>query len=59
MHDLKTIKAREEQQVFKAREEGKIDKERAIKALIDLGNDPLKAERAIIGANIRREIPLW
>ena len=59
MRDLQSIKAREEAQVFRAREAGRISKEQAIKALIDLGNDPLKAERAVIGANIRRTVDLW
>lgn len=49
MRDLRTIKAQEERQVFRALSEGRISREKAIKALLDLGNDPITAYKAVQG----------
>jgi hypothetical protein len=43
MRDLRTIKAQEEKQALTALLKGRISAAQAERALIDLGNDPIKA----------------
>jgi hypothetical protein len=49
MRDLVTIKAQEEKQVFVSLKKGRIKPDQAVKALIDLGNDPIAAQKAVQG----------